>query len=147
MLRGGLACFMDEMDSKLDTKEKGLAFEMARAMQPAAQRGSLLDGIDLLMQQILELPCTAGGVEFSSSQVRDKLRNKYRDDPKLAEKFKEALQNLSNAGLLKIQTDKGNRKGGRKTTLCRKPALSEVEASKDATDERVRLNVGKSVFP
>lgn len=91
MLRGGLACFMDEMDSKLDTKEKGLAFEMARAMQPAAQLGSLLEGIDLLTQQILELPCTAGGVEFSSSQVRDKLRNKYRDDPKLAEKIKEAL--------------------------------------------------------
>ena len=85
----GLANFMDSMEGKLDFKERSLANEMVKAQPQESKRAPCLTGEDLLKHQIMELPCTSGGVEFNTSQIREKIRNKYRSDSKIAEKILE----------------------------------------------------------
>ena len=86
----GYSRFIESLEAKLDVKEKGLAEMMSKAPPPRTKRGPVLEGIDLLMAQILDHPCTAGGVDFSSSMLRTKLKDRYRDESKLANKIAES---------------------------------------------------------
>ena len=137
---------MDEMDSKLDTKERGLASEMVKARQPKSIRAPLLEGLDLLKHQILELPITFGGVEFNTGQVRDKLRHKYRKEKTLADRIKTATEELAEVGLLHIVQQEAKR-SGRKVVVTQKKSLADVDGNAEASAERARLYVSKSVFP
>ena len=143
----GLANFMDSMEGKLDFKERSLANEMVKAQPQESKRAPCLTGEDLLMHQIMELPCTSGGVEFNTSQIREKIRNKHRSDNKIAEKILAAVPKLEDNGLLLMKRHEKPNRGGRKVQTYAKPTLSQVEANQKATEERMRLNIGKDKFP
>ena len=120
---------------------------MVKAQPQESKRAPCLTGEDLLMHQIMELPCTSGGVEFNTSQIREKIRNKYRSDNKIAEKILAAVQKLEDNGLLLMKRHEKPNRGGRKVQTYAKPTLSQVEANQKATEERMRLNIGKDKFP
>ena len=45
-------------------------------------------------------------MEFNTSQIREKIRNKYRSDNKIAEKILAAVQKLEDNGLLLMKRHK-----------------------------------------